>query len=355
MEPDAALIFTSRQGARTFLGASIAALLLAHSPDALAADAALIEAARKEGRVVWYTAQIINQLARPVADAFEKKYGVKVDAVRADVTDTVLRIVAEAKAGRMQADVMDGTSSAPALKRAGLLTKWQPDAAANLPKQFVDRDGYWIANNLYVLTPVFNTRLVPRGTEPREWNDLLDPKYKNKIAISGLVSASSGPGFAGTVLMDMGEDKGMDYLRKLAAQNIANIQSSARAMVDQVMAGEFSLGLQGFNHQPVISAAQGAPVDWIKWNPALAVLSVAALTKDAPHPNAGKLFIDFLVSEEGQRIFAEANYIAVDPRVPAKAKDLKPETGGFRAIYMTPEEIDAAMPKWARVYGGLFK
>jgi ABC-type Fe3+ transport system substrate-binding protein len=322
---------------------------------AFAADAALIEAAKKEGRVVWYTAQILNQLARPIADAFEKKYGIKVDPVRADVTDTVLRISAEAKAGRMQVDVFDGTSSAPALKRAGLVMKWQPDAAAALPKQFVDQEGYWTANNMYVLAPVFNTQLVPRGTEPREWNDLLDPKYKGKIAISGLVSSSSGPGFAGTVLTDMGEEKGMAYLRKLATQNITNIQSSARAMVDQVMAGEFSLGLQGFNHQPVISAAQGAPVDWIKWSPSLAVLSVVALTKDAPRPNAGKLFIDFLVSEEGQRIFADASYITVDPRVPAKAKDLKPEIGGFRAIYMTPEELDAAMPKWAAVYSSLFK
>ena len=233
--------------------------------------------------------------------------------------------------------------------------RWQPDAASALPKQFVDQDGYWTSNNIYVLTPVFNTQLVPRGTEPRVWDDLLDAKYKGRIAISGLTSASSGPGFAGTVLTDMGEEKGMQYLRKLAGQNITNIYSSARAMVDQVMAGEYALGLQGFNHQPVISAGQGAPVDWIKWNPALAVLSVAAVTKDAPHPNAGKLLVDFLVSEEGQKIFAEANYITVDPRVPAKAKDLKPEVGGFRAIYKTPEDLDALLPKWAAVYSQLFK
>ena len=325
------------------------------APSARAADAALIEAAKKEGRVVWYTAQIVNQLVRPMSDAFTKRYGIKVDAIRSDVTDTVLRISAEAKAGKMQADVFDGTSPTPPLKRLGVVMKWQPDAAKTLPKQFVDQEGYWIANNLYVLTPSFNTDLVKRGTEPRTWEDLLDAKYKGKMAISGLVSSSSGPGFVGAVLTDMGEEKGMEYLRKLAAQNVTGIQSSARAVVDQVMAGEFAIGLQTFNHQPVISASQGAPVDWIKWSPSLAVMSVTSVTKDAPRPNAGKLLVDFLVSREGQQIFADSQYIPVDPEVPAQAKDLKPEIGGFRAIYLTPEELDVLVPKWSAIYKSLFK
>ena len=221
--------------------------------------------------------------------------------------------------------------------------------------QFVDQEGYWIANNLYVMTPAFNTQLLPRGTEPRKWEDLLEPRFKGKMAISGLVSTSSGPGLVASVLLDMGEEKGLAFLEKLAAQNLTNIQSSARAVVDQVMAGEYLLGLQCFNHQPVISASQGAPVDWIKWSPSLVVLSAASLTKDAPRPNAGKLLLDFLVSKEGQQIFSDSQYIPVDPEVPAKAKDLKPEVGGFKGIYLTPEEIDRNMPRWAEIYKRLFK
>ncbi len=334
---------------------ALALCALAVAGTAHAADESLIAAARKDGRVVWYTTQIINQLVRPLGDAFEKKYGVKVDAVRSDVSDIVLRITNEAKAGRMEADVFDGTATVPPLKRAGVVMKWQPDAAKTMPKQFVDQDGYWVANNVYVHTPVFNTQLVPRGTEPRGWNDLLDPKYQGKIAMSALVSSSSGPGLVGTVFADMGEDKGMDFLRKLAGQRLGNLNQAARSMVDQVMAGEYALGLQAFNHHAVISAAQGAPVDWIKWSPAMTVLSIVALTKDAPRPNAGKLLVDYLVSEEGQRIFAASDYIPMDPRVPAKAKDLKPEDGGFRPLYLTPEQLDASIGKWADIYKSLFR
>lgn len=345
-------------GAARVVAVGMATLLVNLWPmaaPARAADQALIDAARKEGSVTWYTAQIIGQLVRPIVDAFGKKYGIAVNPVRADASDTVLRIASEGAAGKIQADVFDGTSTAPALKRLGLVLKWQPDAAGHLPPQFVDHEGYWVANNLYVQNPAFNTSLVPRGTEPRTWADLLDPKWRGRMVIAGTSSASAGAGFVGVVLMDMGEDKGMDYLRKLAKQNIATLDVAARAVVDQVIAGEYAIGLQVFNHQSVISARQGAPVDWIPWNPSLAVLSVAGVTKGAPHLNAGKLLLDFLVSEEGQKIFSDHDYIPADPEVPAKSANLNPEVGHFRAIYLTPEDLDVDIPKWQVIYQNLFR
>ena len=322
---------------------------------ARAADAAMIEAAKKEGSVVWYTAQIINQVATPLAQAFEARYGVKVSPIRADVNDVVLRITAEAKAGKPQADVFDGTAAAPPLKRAGYVLKWLPDGAKDLPDQYKDPEGYWVANNVYIIVPAFNTQLVPPGTQPKVWNDLLDPKYKGRIAISGLSSSSSGPGFVGNVLHDLGEEKGHEFLKRLATQDVKNIYSSARAVVDQVMAGEFAIGLQTFNHQSVISAKLGAPVDWIRWSPAVASLSVASVVKDSPHPNAAKLFLDFLISEEGQKIFADADYIPTNPKVPAKAADLKPEVGGFSAYYLPPETLDENIGKWGVIFKSYFK
>src|SRR4051812_46257612 len=98
---------------------------------AQAADQALIEAAKKEGSVAWYTALIVNQFARPVAEAFEKKYGIKVEYVRANAGETILRIQNEAKAGRVMVDVFD-SFGAPQLEKDGMLTSYTPENAKRL-------------------------------------------------------------------------------------------------------------------------------------------------------------------------------------------------------------------------------
>src|SRR3954452_21702029 len=144
---------------------------------AQAADAALIEAAKKEGEVVWYSTQIISQLVRPVSAAFEKKYpGVKVRALRANATETAVKILNESRAGRPQSDVFDGTTTVVPLKKEGYVLKWLPDAAKEYPDDLKDPEGYWISCNLFIITPGYNTSLVPKGTEPKTYQDLLNPK-----------------------------------------------------------------------------------------------------------------------------------------------------------------------------------
>ncbi len=325
------------------------------APASRAADQALIDAARKEGSLTWYTTLIVDQFVRPAAAAFEKKYGVKVNYVRADHNDVMLRILNEGKAGRMQADLFDGFSQVVTLDKEGMVLRWSPDAAKRFPKHLYDPEGRWIATNLYVLTPGFNTDLVPKGTEPRTFEDLLNPKWKGKMAWSSNVSASGSAGFIGTVLTHMGEEKGMAYLNKLAAQNITGVRVSARQLLDLVIAGEYAIGLQIFNYHPGISAAKGAHVDWIKMEPALAALGAVSITKPAPHENAAKLFLDFLTSPEGQQLFREADYMPVDPDVPPRDASLRPDGVAFKATYMTPFEIDSQVSKWAKIYDQLFK
>ena len=231
------------------------------------ADDNLLAAAKKEGEVVWYTAQIINQVAQPIADAFQKKYGIKAIPIRADAAGSnATRSQNEAKAGAVQADVFDGTSGAPALKHAGLVMRWQPDEAKKFAPQYVDKEGYWTATNLYIIGPAVNTQLVPRGTEPKAWEDLLDPKYSGEIAISNNASTSGVAGLVGDVLHDMGDDKGTEYLRRLAEQKVAVLGASARTVTDQVLQGEYAIGLMVSNNQPVSSARQGAPVDTLPWS-----------------------------------------------------------------------------------------
>jgi iron(III) transport system substrate-binding protein len=331
-----------------------AILAWSHGP-AAAADAALVAAAQKEGRVTWYTTQIVNQFAAPAAAAFEKKYGIKVDYVREDPNEVVLRIWSEGKAGQMQADVFDSAPVFAGVNKVGLVAPWLPDEARRLPPEDYDPQGYWTATNFYVLTPAFNTRLVPKGSEPRTFADLLDPKWKGHMAWCSQPTVSGAPGLIAVVLASMGEDKGMDYLRRLAAQNIADLGVSAREVLDQVIAGEYSVALQTFNNHSVISAAQGAPVAWIPMNPSFAYFSVVGLTKGAPHENAAKLLIDFLLSEEGQRLYRDADYMPVDPAVPPRDPALRPDDKTFTAVRFTPEEIADKLDGWVRVYKELFQ
>jgi iron(III) transport system substrate-binding protein len=337
-----------------WLAAAAILAVLAGAP-ARAADQAMIDAAKKEGQVVWYTTQIIDQFARPAAAAFEKRYGIKVSYVRANSNEVALRVLNEAKAGRMQADVFDGTGATASLKKEGIVAKFIPENAKRLPKDYIDAEGYWVATNLYVLTPGYNTELIRKGTQPRTFQDLLDPKYKGKIAWNSTSSSSAGPGFVGIVLETMGEEKGTAYLRELAKQQPAGLAVAARQVLDQVIAGEYAIALNIFNNHAVISAAKGAPVDWIPMDPALGVLSVISVTKDAPHPNAGRLFLEFLMSEDGQKIYRDAEYLPVDPNVPPNDLALRPDGVKFRAIYKTPEDIDREMPRWTDVFKSIFR
>jgi ABC-type Fe3+ transport system substrate-binding protein len=340
---------------RRFRAHALAAALSLAGACAHAADAALIDAAKKEGEVVWYTTQIVTQLVRPVSAAFEKKYGVKVRATRANSTELAVKIINESRAGKPQSDVFDGTSTVVPLKKEGYALQWLPDPARAYPAQYKDAEGYWVANNLFFLTPGFNTALVPRGTEPRSYQALLDPKWRGKMAWSTSPTSSGGPGFIGTVLTEMGNDNGMAYLRELSKQRIANIGSAAREVLDQVIAGEYLLGLQIFNHHTVISAKKGAPVDWIKMEPVTGTLSVISVHKAAPHPNAAKLLVDFIISPEGQQIFRAAEYLPADPAVLPLTTSLTPEEGKFRTHFFTPEQTEDNMEAWKKVYDDLFR
>ena len=331
----------------------VAAVVEASAADA--ADEALIAAAKKEGQVTWYTTHIIDQVVRLVTEAFRTRYGVRVNYVRGDSTEIALRLTNEGKAGRVHADVFDATSAMPAIKRAGLVERWLPEAAHRLPPEGRDAEGYWVATNLFVMAPAFNTSLVPRGSEPRTWDQLLDARWKGRMAWASHGTPSGGAGFVGIVMSELGQDKGTAYLRRLASQEISPLGGSARAAVDQVIAGEFAIALQAINHQPVISARRGAPVDWIPINPSMAVMSVAGLVKGANNPSAGRLLLEFLISEEGQQIFRAAGYIPVDPKVDPIEPRLRPDGKTFRAIFFSPEAIDAAMPGWHQAYKTIFR
>ncbi len=322
---------------------------------ASAADQSLIDGATKEGQVVWYTTLIVNQIIRPLKVAFEKKYpGVTLQSARADDLVTSAKILAEGQAGRVQADIFDGIANMLPLQEAGLLAPFTVPNAAEYPAELKAKDGYWIAVIMYVFTPGINTTLLPKDQAPKTFQDLLNPKLKGKMAWNGS-SMAGAFGFVANVLATMGDQKGMAYLRALAQQRVVNVDASSRAVLDQVIAGEYWMNLMAFNHHTVISARKGAPCDWLKLEPAPVTLDAVGLLKDAPHPHAARLMLEFLLSEEGQKVFQQNEYLPALPSVPAMVAGLRPNDGGFKANFLRPEEIHSELPKWQKVTQDLFR
>ncbi len=347
-------IFAGSKPMRHLAITGCAALACITGAQAAEVSPELIAKAKQEGQVVYYTDLIVDQVVRPLTTAFEAKYGIKVSFSRGDSQFNIIKLLNEHKAGRMMADVFGLTSGLHALIEAGAIRQFSTANSDELPPQYRDPDRYWVSSNLYVLTPGINTTLVPAAQRPKSYDDLLTPYWKDKIVWKPN-DVSGAAGFIGNVLHSMGEERGMDYLRKLSKQNIKSIHASARAVLDQVIAGEHAMALQIFNHHAAISAGKGAPAEWLRLSPATVNPGLAGLTRNGPHPNAGQLFIEFMTSPEGQQIFQKAGYLPSRPDVPPTVPELIPEKGGFTATVLSPAIIAKGLDRWDGFYNQLFK
>lgn len=336
--------------------AILAFLLLATGALAAPPDPALVDAARKEGTVVWYSTLIVNQIVRPMVEKFEAKYpGIKVQYSRASGSDTALKIMNEARARRGAADVFDGSSTLTPLMQAGLVASYQPREAESYPAELKDKDGYWTVPNLFFLTAGYNTNLVQPGDMPKTWDDLLDPKWKGKIAWTNDMSSGGPPGFVHHILSTMGTEKGTEYLRRFNAQEPVTIPASQRVVLDKVVSGEYPLAVMIFNYHAAISAELGAPVGWLKLEPLIETMNVIAIVKASPHPNAARLFVEFVLSDDGQQVMADNNYMPANPRIPARIAELKPEAGHFKVNLITTDMVRDHLARWTAQYHELFR
>ncbi|MFI4981474.1 MAG: ABC transporter substrate-binding protein, partial [Nevskiales bacterium] len=153
----------------------------------------------------------------------------------------------------------------------------------------------------------------------------------------------------------MGEQKGMEYLKQFAAQEPVFIPASQRVVLDKVIEGDYPLAVMTFNHHSTISAAQGAPVDWIRMQPLSESINLIGIVEGAPHPNAARLLEEYILSDEGQKILADNDYLPASPAVPAKAVELKPDAGHFTVNVVTPQMARDDLPKWTALYRELFR
>jgi iron(III) transport system substrate-binding protein len=315
----------------------------------------LIEGARTEGQVTVYSSMIVSQALRPLVAGFEAKYPfMKAAYVRDDPAQQLQKLMAEARSGHLVADVLESTGLEDPIRAADIDQPfWSPEIEAYEPNRR-DPDHYWAPTRFSYLGACYNTNLVKPADVPKSFEDFLDPKWKGKMAWSS--DTIGALLFITGVRNFMGEDKAVAYLKKLAVQDIASIAAANRVTVDRVIEGEYAMCLDAFLHHPIISARKGAPVASLPLDPVLTVVSSVMLPKAPPHPYAAMLFVDYLLSKDGQEKLQGADYFPARPDVSA-SPDLDkvvPHKIGLHENFISPHKMNEYLPRSRELYTELF-
>jgi iron(III) transport system substrate-binding protein len=271
--------------------------------------AKLIEAAKNEGKLVWYTAMNIRD-AKPILDAFAKEYPfVKTELARLTGERLINRIRTETLAGSWLFDVAS-TNGLQVIAKDKMSVYFSPEAKA-YAQEFKDPEGRWTAydHNYYVFA--YNSKAVADKEAPKDYEDLLNPKWKGHIGLD-----PEDYEWYGALVAAWGRERTDPYLRKLAAQNIQ--WRHGHGLIGEVIStGEVAMGFPYANQVERLKA-KGSPIDWVpSFNPTVTGVNVIGLSAKPAHPNAGKLFVDFLLSKKGQEVIREMG------RLPVR-KDVKP-------------------------------
>lgn len=303
----------------------------------------LVEGAKKEGAVVFYSAMIVNQALRPLADAFMKKYPfVKMTYWRSDTEEIIAKVGAEVRSNNQLVDVIEGTGVGELAIQTNLVQPYFTPPIDDYPRTYRDPKELWTPTRVSYFGAAYNTKLVPPDQVPRTYEDLLHPRWKGKLAWR--IGTSSGtPLFLANLRIAWGEDKANAYFDRLAGQKIINFGSgSARTLVDRVVAGEFPVALNIFAHHPLISKAKGAPVNAVLHDPVPATSASMVVAKGAKHPHASLLLVDFILSQEGQQILAKAEYFPARPDTPPLeiSAPVVPKNAGVPENFITPEDLN---------------
>ena len=283
-------------------------------------DQRLAERAKKEGQVTLYSTMTVADV-KMIAAAFEKKYGVRVVHWRSGAEKIVNRAVAEARARRYEADVFETSSNRmEMLYREQLLEDfYSPVLRELVPAAFPGGHRQYAAVRFAFFVMGYNTNLIKAGELPATYDDLLHPRWAGRITIEG----TDIQWFA-AVNQAMGEEKGLAFFRKLAAMK-PEIRSSHILIAQLVAAGEVPFCLNAFNNNMETLKLKGAPVDWKPLQPTFGQAASIGVSRYAPRPHAALLFLEFVLSREGQEIVKAVNRVPSSTLVDSPLNKFKHE------------------------------
>ncbi|HEY7518782.1 MAG TPA: extracellular solute-binding protein [Methylomirabilota bacterium] len=296
-----------------------------------------LEAARKEGKVVWYTSLALPS-AEKVAKLFETKYpGIKVDVHRTGSQRILQRVMQELQANIKNADVIHTSDAGHyvLLKEKKLLLKYTPAGADRFPAGFKDRDGYYYGLRATVNVIAYNTKAVPAAEAPKTWKDLLAPRWKGKLV-------TAHPGYSGVIathVLALSHLLGWDYFKALGQQSVMIVQS-ATDPAGVVASGERPVAANSGEYTFYQSKKAGNPLEIVYPKEGVPlVVSPTAIAAFAPRPNAARLFTDFTFSKEVQQVLADSEGLYTGhPEVTYPAD--KPKLGDLKLLTVDAEELE---------------
>ncbi len=274
-----------------------------------AAQSVNVDAAKKEGKVVIY-GTIVPQVMALIQKGFEAKYGIKTEYWRGDATKVIDRVLTEWRAGKPGFDVVLGARGPLALgKPEGVFAKYSPAAAANFPAKFRDKDGQLTAMRVTPVGILYNTELVKSADVPKTFDDLTDAKWQGKVAMPDPSRHASTAQFLWNMEQIKG-DKWMDFARGLAKQK-PHLVESYSSVPNVIVRGESAVGITYVQYAGQTKGPIGfAPLDKVFGDP-----SDVALSAKAPNGSAGRLFIEYLCSAEGQKKIADTGEFVLAPGI----------------------------------------
>ena len=314
----------------------------------------LIEAARKEGKVIWYTS-VDLPVAERVAKAFEAKYpGVAMRVERSGAERVFQRIGQEYGSKIYAVDCVNSSDAAHLIvwKRDGLLAPYVPeDVALHYPPEHKDPDGQFATWRTTLSVIGYNTKLVKPEEAPKSFADLLDPKWSGKMV-------KAHPSYSGTIMtatFQIARDLGWQYFEKLAAQKVMQVQSAADPP-KKLALGERAIMADGTEYLLFQLKEKGEPVEIVyptEGTPL--IVGPSAVMKNAPNPNAARLATSFMFSLEGQQLIVDAgglrSFHALVKEKPGRTpmRDIKLMKDDPVAVEKQADDIKAQYTKYFKV------
>lgn len=344
--------FVAAAAASTVL-VPLGARVLSAAPPPQAITPELLEAAKKEGKVTYYTAMDLS-VAEPMAKAFEAKYpGIKVAVERTGAERLFNRIGQEVGSNIRRVDVANSSDAAHFIvwKRQGWLEPFlTPDMAENLPADQRDADAAFVNQRTHLSTIAYNTKLVKPEDAPKGFVDLLDPKYSGKLV-------KGHPGYSGTIMtatQQLAKALGWEYFEKLSKQKVLQVQSATEPP-KRIEAGERAIAVDGSDYLFWMAKERGSPIEVVHAVEGTPQISnPMAIFKASPNPNAARLLVGWIMSPEGQEFI-----VNVSGQYPAnklvKAKAGRPALASIKTLPEDPAEVERQADEIKSRYQRYFK